>query len=130
MMAAAEKGIYSEGVEINDVFRKKLGAKGFQVYKDLFEVSQKYDAITFIDSFFYFQNPLEVLKRCRELLSEDGILLLRLTNRNWLAGLRRTLFKRSDLSILGDATHSYSLKSISRALNKTGFVVKEVHLKN
>jgi 2-polyprenyl-3-methyl-5-hydroxy-6-metoxy-1,4-benzoquinol methylase len=128
MMAAAEQGIYADGVEINDTFRERLKTKGFQVYKDLFEVSKRYDAITFIDSFFYFQNPLDVLKRCKELLNEDGILLLRLTNRNWLARLRWTSFKRSDLSVLGDTTHSYSIKSISRSLNKTGFRIKDIHL--
>jgi 2-polyprenyl-3-methyl-5-hydroxy-6-metoxy-1,4-benzoquinol methylase len=128
MTAAAEQGIYAEGVEINDTFRERLKTKGFQVYKDLFEVSNRYDAITFIDSFFYFQNPLDVLRRCKELLNEDGILLLRLTNRNWLARLRWTLFKRSDLSVLGDTTYSYSIKSISRSLNKTGFRIKDIHL--
>jgi 2-polyprenyl-3-methyl-5-hydroxy-6-metoxy-1,4-benzoquinol methylase len=128
MMAAAEKGIHAEGVEINDAIRERLKIKGFYVYKDLFGVSKKYDVIIFIDSFFYFQSPLEVLKRCKELLNEDGILLLRLPNRNWLARLRRKLFKRCDLSVLGDTTHSYSIKSISRSLDKTGFTVKHIHL--
>ncbi|MBI3812511.1 MAG: class I SAM-dependent methyltransferase [Nitrospirae bacterium] len=128
MMAAAEQGIDADGVEINDSFRERLKTKGFRVYKDLFEVSHRYDAITFIDSFFYFQNPLDVLRRCKDLLKEDGILLLRLTNRNWLARLRWTLFKRSDLSVLGDTTHSYSIKSISRSLNQTGFRIKDIHL--
>ncbi|HUK56160.1 MAG TPA: class I SAM-dependent methyltransferase [Nitrospiria bacterium] len=127
MMAAAEKGMDAEGVEINGALREKLETKGFRVYKDLFEVPERYDAITFIDSFFYFENPLDVLNRCNELLKEDGILLLRLTNRNWLAGLRWTLLKRRDLSVLGDTTHSYSIKSITRALNKTGFNLKGVH---
>jgi 2-polyprenyl-3-methyl-5-hydroxy-6-metoxy-1,4-benzoquinol methylase len=128
MMAAAEKGIKADGVEINDIFRERLKARGFHVYKDLFEVSERYDVITFIDSFFYFQNPLEVLKKCKELLTEDGILLLRLTNRNWLARFRLKLLKRNDVSALGDTTHSYGIKSISRALNVTGFRIKYIQL--
>jgi 2-polyprenyl-3-methyl-5-hydroxy-6-metoxy-1,4-benzoquinol methylase len=128
MMAAAEQGIDSDGVEINDTFRERLKAKGFQVYKSLFEVPKKYDAITFVDSFFYFQNPLDVLRGCKELLNKDGILLLRLTNRNWLARLRWKSFKRSDLSVLGDSTHSYSVRSISRSLNQAGFSIKVIHL--
>jgi len=128
MTAAVEQGIDAEGVEINNALREGLKTKGFQVYKDLFEITSRYDAITFIDSFFYFQNPLDVLRKCHELLNEDGMLWLRLTNRNWLARLRWTLFKRSDLSILGDSTHSYSLKSISRALDQTGFGIDGIHL--
>jgi 2-polyprenyl-3-methyl-5-hydroxy-6-metoxy-1,4-benzoquinol methylase len=126
MTAAVERGIYAEGVEINDALREMLKTKGFHVYKDLFGTSKRYDVITFIDSFFYFQDPLDVLKRCKELLNEDGILLLRLTNRNWLAKLRWKLFKRFDLSVLGDTTHSYGIKSISRALNKTGFKIRHI----
>ena len=128
MKVVAGRGVDVEGLDIADTLRERLKTKGFQVYKDLSEVSKSYDVITFIDSFYYFQNPLDILKKCRELLNQDGILLLRLNNRNWVARLRWNLLKRSDLSVLGDMIHSYGIKSISRSLDKTGFRIKNIIL--
>jgi len=114
------KGFRVEGVEVNDILISYLRNKGYIIYRDIHEVHRKYDVICFIDSFYYFKDPLDILEKCRSLLKQDGILFFRLTNRNWIARLM------NNPRILGDATHAYSIKSISKVLNKKGFCIKKI----
>lgn len=109
------------------MLRDNLEKKGYKVYKDVHNITNKYDIIFFIDSLYYFEDPLYILEKCKSLLKEDGFLILRITNRNWIARIFR-LLGRKNLDILGDATYSYSLKSITKLLDKVGFSIENVIL--
>lgn len=116
------RGYAMDAVELNDGLATRLGSLGFRVWRRLDEVSGTYDAITFVDSFYYFPNPIETLARCKDLLHSNGLLLLRITNRNWLANWNT---RRRTLELFGDATHSYSLMSMTKALTKSGLRLNE-----
>jgi hypothetical protein len=96
------------------------------VVTSLDDVAPGVDVITFIDSFYYVEHPYETLCAARTKLREGGVVLLRMTNRNWLAALRGRL-AGDDLSLLGDALFSYSPGALRKLLDRSGFVVcKEV----
>lgn len=122
---AKDNGIMAEGVEVNSILRERLQASGFKIYRELNEVTTKYDAMIFIDSFYYFNFPVEALAKCREHLNDDGIILMRLANRNWLAKVKG---RNRGLEALGDATYAYSMKSIKKLMEKSGFRVEKVHI--
>lgn len=54
------------------------GSKLFK--KNIFDLDQKFDLITFHHSFEHLENPVEILKKCASLLTDSGICLIRIPN--------------------------------------------------
>ncbi len=123
-----EYGYKVYGVEINKILLNRLIEKGLKVWKNINHIpnSFKFDCITLIDSFYYFDLPLDALYTFQKLLNPQGLLIMRLTNRNWLAKFRKKFLKKKDLNCLGDVTFSYSIKSITKILQKAGFEIKAI----
>lgn len=118
---ARERGYAAQGVERNSALAVHLRERGFTIWATVDNVDREYDAIALIDSLYYFSDPVRILRRCRELLNPNGLLLLRITNRNWLARLPML-----GVDNLGDATHNYSLRSLSVLLEKSGWRIDRV----
>lgn len=121
---AYNRGFIATGVELNSRLRQHCCGKGLSVVAQISDIpGGTTNVVTMVDSLYYVSKPLEVLRQIRELLTPGGILVLRVTNRNWVATLRRRLLKNSDLSVLGDGMVSYSQKGIRKALANAGFDV-------
>lgn len=120
LATASRRGYRVVGVEANPELVYLTNRRGFQVVSTLDDVEPGVDVITFIDSFYYVERPYETLCVARSRLRDGGILLLRVTNRNWLAALRRR-FVSNDLGLLGDALFSYSPAALGKLLEKAGF---------
>jgi hypothetical protein len=114
------------GVEVNEDLIASCSKQGLEVVKTLSEVPGKIDVITFIDSLYCFPNCREVLLECREHLNPGGLVIARVTNRNLYARLRNRFTRESDLTVLGDAIISFSLKSLTRLFQATGFEIIQV----
>ena len=93
---AAEVGYEPFGVEVSEAMAELTRSRcpypvsvrpihDLQLPRDLF------DAITFVDSFYYFEDPLSTLRQARRLLRRGGRLLIRVTNRNTRARLYHAL---------------------------------------
>ena len=102
---------------------------------DLQLTEKQFDVITFIDSFYYFENPVETLQACHKLLKPGGELLMRVTNRNYLARLYRLgkalMFQKRSLVEMpfwttDDAISCHSWKSLAELMNKTGFRITKM----
>lgn len=122
------KGIKSEGIEISqDVMQYALN-KGLSIYSSIENLSEnkKYDVISLIDSLYYCDKPVELIRGLYHRVSHNGIIVLRITNRNWLAKLKKVLLKKEIGLALGDATISYSRKSISYLLENNGFKILKI----
>ena len=132
---AAERGYRPFGTEVSeemaDLLRKR---KDYPVSSrpldDLQLPEKRFDVITFVDSFYYFANPLETLHQCYKLLKPGGKLLMRVTNRNQMARfyrLGRSLTLRSrqvsemPFWTTDDAISCHSRRSLTELMNKTGF---------
>lgn len=123
---AAERGYQSIGVELNQGLVKYCNNKGFKTVSSLDDITSPVDVVTLIDSLYCVAKPTEILARIHDLMKPEGILLIRITNRNLYVRLRRFFLQNSDMNLVGDATVSYSLKSISRLLENSGFEVNTV----
>ncbi len=123
------KGIVGIGIEINEEMIQLCKQKGFITYRDLNLIpnNTKFNVCSFIDSLYYVSNPVELLRNVHDsLIEKDGILLIRVTNRNFLVKFMKLIGAKGCFDFLGDAMVSYSSRGIRKLLEKTGFQV--IHL--
>ena len=137
---AVERGYRPFGTEVSDEMADLLRTrKNYPVSSkplDGLQLPEKqFDVITFVDSFYYFENPLETLRQCHKRLKSGGELLIRVTNRNGIARLHRFA---SALTFRGrgivkmpfwttdDAISCHSRRSMVKLMNKTGFRITEL----
>jgi len=123
---AKANGIEAVGIELVEDLLISCKVKDFSVYKDLKEVPKKVDVVTAIDSLYYVPNCKEVLADIRNALKPNGILLVRVNNRNLYVRLRKKFIANKDLSMIGDAIISFPLKGIKKLFALTGFQVIRV----
>ena len=123
---AQMRGFDTVGIELNEDLVKHSIQRGLTVFGQLGDLSKTADAITIIDSLDYVPNPRQTLMEIRHHLKPEGIVVVRVTNRNLYAKLRKGLLRTDDLSTLGDATINYSLKGLKRLFNRCGFAVLKV----
>jgi SAM-dependent methyltransferase len=124
---AQEQRFHAVGVELNEELVDNCREKGLCVYRRLDEFSGQADAVTAIDSLYYVPGVRELLAEIRACLKPDGVLLVRVTNRNLYARLNSRFLHKGDLSMIGDATVSYSARSMKKLLRLSGFrVVKTI----
>ena len=99
---------------------------GLRVYGLLDELdgSGRFDLITLIDSLYYVPDPKALLTDLRERLADDGLLLIRIANRNWIAHLLKNVGRRNHFgNVLGDAIVGYSSSTVDALLRSTGYRV-------
>lgn len=120
-------GIESYGIEISDEIRDYALKRGIGIYKRLEElpIEMRFGVVSFIDSFYYSETPELLLKKVYNLLYDDGLLVLRMTNRNWLVKFDKYIRRRQICTALIDHTIGYSKKSMFHLLRKNGFEILE-----
>lgn len=132
---AVERGYRPYGTEVSeemaDLLRKRRDYPvSSRALDDLQLPEKRFDVITFVDSFYYFENPVETLYQCYKLLKPGGELLIRVTNRNGMARLHRSAialtFRGSRCVEMpfwttDDAISCHSRHSLTKLMNKTGF---------
>lgn len=130
-----ERGYRPFGAEVSDEMADLLRKRrdypvSSRPLRNLQLPEKQFDVVTFIDSFYYFENPLETLIQCHKLLKPGGELLMRVTNRNGMARLHRLAYalklRRDSLVKMpfwttDDAISCHSRKSLVKLMNKTGF---------
>lgn len=134
---AAERGYKPYGKEVSEEMAQLLRKRrnypvSSRPLNDLQLPEKTFDVITFVDSFYYFENPLETLHQCQKLLKPKGELLIRVTNRNGMARLHHLAsiltFRKSRLIEMpfwttDDAISCHSRKSLAKLINKTEFQI-------
>jgi len=132
---AVERGYRPFGTEVSeemaDLLRKHRDYPvSSRPLNDLQLPEKQFDVITFVDSLYYFENPLETLRRCHKLLKPGGELLIRVTNRNGMARIHRLALvltlrgnkvPKMPFWTTDDAISCHSRKSVTELMNKTGF---------
>jgi len=114
------------GIELNEDLIQYCTEKKLIVFRKVDNLPEKVDVFTLIDSLYYLPNPREMLLKINAHLKEEGIVVIRITNRNLYAKLLGKLLHRGNLNILGDSIISHSLKSVKILFNLTGFEVIRV----
>lgn len=123
-----DAGARPEGVEVVPTLRELGRSRGLVVHEDLHTLpSRAYDLITAIDSFYYSNDPHATLLRFNELLTPEGVLILRLTNRTWYFDLVRSLGRGISPRRFDDIKFNYSIDGAARLLERSGFNIERVY---
>jgi SAM-dependent methyltransferase len=124
------QGCQATGIELVTPLRDLCVKKGLAVFESLDALpktpqNQQFDLITLIDTLYYVTDPNRLMKSLRDLLRDDGLLLIRVTNRHWLMAFFRGVLRRTHYPYRarGDATITYSQKTLDRLLANNGFTV-------
>lgn len=127
-----------EGYDINENAIKISKEKGFKIYEkenELNELSLKYDAVNANDVFCYVDVPYKWLKIYFNLLKNQGVLILRLTNKILFFKLFYYLIPKSKLRdkilsfILQDQFHMVSIKTLGKIGLGLGFDNYKIDIK-
>lgn len=124
-----KRGCDVVGIEVADEPRDLCRRKGFKVYKQIEEIPEEatFDLVTAIDSIYYLDDSLTFLQHVGRHLAKHGTLLLRVTNRNWIARVLKVLGKDHYGNWLGDGTLFYSARSLRRILESGAFSIHSEH---
>ena len=116
------------GVEINESMRKRLKAKGFKVFDNIVNIPQieRYDLITSIDSLYYFESPVEAIRKFHIILKNNGLLLIRITNRAWITEIFIKLKLKVPYGLMGDAKYSFTYRAMKELLLSNGFRIERL----
>jgi SAM-dependent methyltransferase len=119
------KSIECFGIEITKEVRGFAQNKGLLIFESLDDLPEekKFDVVSLIDSMYFSLEPDKLIQSIYSRIQQNGLIVIRITNRNWLAKARRILFNGNLGLALGDATISYSKKSISYLLERNGFKI-------
>lgn len=129
--AFRDAGATGCGVEIVENLRRRITDGGYDAYRSLEEIppARTFDIITMLDVLYYFEKPGDALRRTRELLAPDGILVLRIANRTPLINILRLLGRPITDQQIGDAKHIFSVRGIRRLLEDCGFRIEKTLLR-
>jgi len=125
-----EAGAKCAAVEIVDRLRDRLSARGYEAYRSAQDIpaGAVFDVITTIDSFYYFEQPEDLLRQLNPHLKPEGVLILRLTNRTPLLRLLRALRWPITNDIFGDVKHNFTYRGIRSLLQRTSYRIERVIL--
>lgn len=127
MEIADKRGYEVSGVELNKGLVEHVSKKGFKVYGEVDVVEGKFNVVVLLDSLYCIPQPLDLLKKIQTKLTDDGLICIRIANRNWILKVAKLVFRKKDFGyMLGDATIGYSYKSISKLLDLSGFSISKV----
>jgi 2-polyprenyl-3-methyl-5-hydroxy-6-metoxy-1,4-benzoquinol methylase len=135
---AAAEGYTPFGTEVSEEMadlsrRRRAYPVSTRPLDDLRLPETTFDVITFVDTFYYFEDPMRVLEQCRALLAPGGELLMRVVNRNHLARLHhlmlrarlnREVLPEMPFSATDDAISCHSRRSLLTLMRRTGYQVK------
>lgn len=109
-----ELGVDANGIEAKkDTFEKKVTEKiQFGYFDENFHLKRKFDLISFNQCLYYFDDVFSILKKSREMLSNNGMLFIstvntesdfRLKNKIWTQGCKICLSGKNfqDLESIG-----------------------------
>lgn len=125
-----EMGVECFGLEIVDELRANLAERGYKVCRSISELTgeNRFDAITFIDSLYYFEDPAEILKDIRPHLKDHGVVIVRVTNRTPMLNLCSLFNIPITNSLFGDAKHNFSYKGLKYLCESCGYIITKVVL--
>ncbi|MCM8818095.1 MAG: class I SAM-dependent methyltransferase [Candidatus Omnitrophica bacterium] len=106
--------------------------KGFKVYNYLSEINsqEKFDTITMLDSIAHIKNPIDYLQKCKKLLKQNGVLIIKTPlHSNYLFMIAKilkfTIKEKSILHLPAQIFH-FDKYSISKLAKLTGFKLKKI----
>ena len=135
---ASDYGYNVEGVEpspsLSEIARKQFGLKIHTAFVEQADLQPNdYDLITLIDVLEHVKDPKGILRKCFDLLKQDGILVIKVPNGNYVhlkMRLAKLLKKREGLDIWDCFEHvsHYKPNTFKRLVTNEGFEIIETFI--
>lgn len=129
LLLLREEGCETYGVEVCERPRQMTERHGLPTYRIIDEIDRRvrFDLITIIDSLYYVVSPASLLTELRPRLTNNGVLVIRIANRNWLLRLLKMILRKKHFAgLLGDTIVGYDKKSLVRLLDSCGYKMVEM----
>ncbi|MCA9409250.1 MAG: class I SAM-dependent methyltransferase [Candidatus Omnitrophica bacterium] len=116
------------GIELEQGLYQRLKQDGMDVYKFIKEIplERKYDIITMIDTLYYMDDPLDYLKKLREYLAANGLLIIRIANRVPILNFRRLCHLPITHNEFVDHKYHFSMRAIKLLMKNSGYKIKKI----
>jgi 2-polyprenyl-3-methyl-5-hydroxy-6-metoxy-1,4-benzoquinol methylase len=123
-----KKKIYILGIDTSNDAIDFANAKGLIVLKHIRDLpkNRMFDVFSLIDSIYYLEQPIETFKQINSRLSANGLIILRVPNRNWRVKFNKYVFCKKTDEVLIDHLIGYSKKSLLTLLKETGFRIIKI----
>lgn len=118
---AQERGFQGAGVEINEGNVEFARSQGLDVHTTLDKVDGQFDVIAMIDALYYVPDPVAFMEELRQRLRPGGVVVARVTNRNFEARMRCRRDSEADLSFFLDHTVGFSPRSMRKVLEGSNY---------
>lgn len=117
IISKKNKNLKISGVDIDENAIEICKSKNIKAYSDIENIKEKYELIYSFNVLEHIQDDVEVLKKLRSKLNDDGKIFLYLPAFNFLF---------SSLDVKSGHFRRYTKKDIVTKLNSTGFKVEKV----
>lgn len=123
-----KENIIGVGIEVAPAMLDSGRNKGLRMYEEMGNLAEdeQFDVISAIDSLYYHSHPQLLIRAMYQKLNKEGILIVRITNRNAIIKLKKKILKKEVGFALGDAIVGYSAKSIVYLLEQNGFSILKI----
>jgi SAM-dependent methyltransferase len=122
------KNLVSYGVDLSNdaiIIAKFRGLIVKKYISDL-PIKNNIDVISILDSLYYLKKPKITLKEIHQRLGDNGLIILRISNRNWRFKFDKYLLRKKHITAMIDHTIGYSKKSIIFLLKESGFKILKI----
>jgi SAM-dependent methyltransferase len=118
-------GFDTYGVEPCARLWDRLNMSNHTVFHDLdaLPAELRFELITLIDVLYYCENPRSILRKVRKHLKPGGLVIVRVTNRAWIANLACSLGFKVPAVCIGHMKCSFTLKSLTMLLKQADYDV-------
>lgn len=112
-----------DAIEIVEPLRRALESKGIDAFRDPSDIppERRFQVVALIDSLYCVEKPADLLIGLSKRLAEDGVVLIRVTNRTHILNFLRLLRCRLTADHVGDAKHNFSPRGLRMLLERTGY---------
>ena len=127
--AARSLSIEAEGVEPASAPAKTALEAGLKVYQGLLEEvnlpSASYDVVTLFEVLEHVKDPMSLLKECRRILREGGLLVIRTGNTDsWSAHYQKERWEYFSIEKHGGHISFFNPASVGRLAERSGFLIE------
>lgn len=126
MDVASTDGFHCIGVELADHLRQRLASQ-YEMHKNTDSIpDNSANIITCIDSLYYCEDVYLQMEQFHRILKKDGLLLLRICNRNYFIKLLQVFGRTITPKLFGDQLFALNHKSIKIITGAVGFKIEGI----
>ena len=135
LFVASQVGFRAEGVEPAAKAARSAIQAGYKVHSGTLQsagfAAGSFDALTLFEVIEHIKDPLELLKECRRVLRQEGILLIGTGNtKSWTAAIMKSRWQYFHIEQHGGHISFFNPMSMRLLAERTGFSLQSLETRN